>query len=645
MCGIAGKFSLDGERPISPQLIQGMIDVISHRGPDGEGKYVSGPVGLGHRRLSIIDLSTGAQPLSNEDRSVWITFNGEIYNYRELRTRLLAQGHVFRTQSDTETIVHLWEQHGVDCVQHLRGMFAFAIWDANRRALFIARDRVGIKPLYYCQTATALLFASEIKALLVDPEVSRDVSPEAIDRFLTYLYLPGPGTLFKNVNKLEPGHYLLATSDGVTQRQYWDLKFEPDPRWRSLDKASEALGALLGETVRDHMISDVPVGFLASGGVDSTALLSYAVEQTDKPIQTFTVGFSGSHVVDERPYARLASERFRTQHHEITISAEDFRAFLPQYVWHMEEPVCEPPAVALYYVSKLAREHVTVLLSGEGGDEAFGGYPEYRNYPAFERLKKYAGPFRGAVGSALAMAGRMGGNGRLAKYAAIAGRSLPDYYYSRVTTPHDYFNQHKRSLYSDVFAQTMSGSRATDATRTLFARADGTELLNQMLYVDTKTWLPDDLLVKADKITMANSLELRVPFLDHKVLELAATLPPAFKVYGRQTKRVLKRAFTGRVPDQILKRRKAGFPVPYEQWLMRDLRDFVQDTVLSSTALARGYFSKRQLERVLRSDWGNGASSRDVFALLVLELWHDQFARSLPTVPVASGAFSLDDSL
>jgi asparagine synthase (glutamine-hydrolysing) len=625
MCGIAGKFSLDGERPVSAELIKRMTDVIAHRGPDGEGHYVAGPIGLGHRRLSIIDLSTGAQPLSNEDGTIWITFNGEIYNYLELRRLLLSRGHVFKTQSDTEVIVHLWEEYGVDCVQHLRGMFAFGIWDAKQRVLFVARDRVGIKPLYYAQTPHALIFASEIKALLLDPDLPRELNPRAIDRFLTYLYLPGPETMFQHVRKLEPGHYLLATRDKVEQRQYWDLHYAPDQRWRSLDEAAEALNALLRDTVADHMISDVPVGFLASGGVDSTALLSYAVERTDKPIQTFTVGFSGSSVVDERPYARLAAKRFNTTHHEITISAEDFQRFLPQYVWHMEEPVCEPPAIALYYVSKLARKHVTVLLSGEGGDEAFGGYPEYRNYPAFERMKAMAGPFRGAAGVALGLASRLGGNGRLGKYAALVGGSMSDYYFSRVTTPHDYFNRHKRSLYSADFARTVNGSEASSITRALFMHVDGGDVLNQMLYVDTKTWLPDDLLIKADKITMANSLELRVPFLDHKVLEFAAALPPEFKVSGRQTKRVLKRAFEQRVPAEILTRKKAGFPVPFSTWLTTDLRAFVRDTVLSRAALSRGYFRPQGLEAAFNGNTDGGPSSREAFSLLVLELWHREF--------------------
>lgn len=626
MCGIAGKLYLDGLKPVETSLIQKMTDIISHRGPDGEGMHVAGPVGLGHRRLSIIDLSTaGAQPMCNEDATVWIVFNGEIYNFQELRAGLIQRGHTFRSATDTEVIVHLYEEHGVECLQHLRGMFAFAIWDARERVLFLARDRVGIKPLYYCQTENALIFGSEIKALLVDPEVKREVDLQAVDRFLTFLYLPGAGTMLKGVRKLLPGHYLVVKNGCVTSKQYWDLQFAPDRRWRNLDEAAEALGDLLKETVNDHMISDVPVGFLASGGVDSTALLSYAVEETDRKIQTFTVGFSGEGFADERPYARLASKRFGTEHHELSMSAADFKDFLPQYVWHMEEPVCEPPAIALYYVSKLARSHVKVLLSGEGGDEAFGGYPEYRNYLAFERCKALAGPLRGLAGPALRAASRFGPLQRLGKYAALASLDLPEYYFSRVTTPHDYFNRSKHLLYTDGFAHAVDTSRSTELTRNLFTHVQDQPLLNQMLYVDTKSWLPDDLLIKADKITMATSLELRVPFLDHKVMEFAAGLPPEFKVKGRETKRALKRAFQGRVPDEILQRKKTGFPVPFGSWLRRELHGYVRDILLDSKALSRGYFRRAEIEQLLAKNETHGVCASETFGLVVLELWHKQF--------------------
>jgi asparagine synthase (glutamine-hydrolysing) len=623
MCGIAGKINRRPDAAVDPGLIRRMTDAISHRGPDGEGHYVQGPVGLGHRRLSIIDLSSaGTQPMCNEDQSIWIVFNGEIYNFQELREDLMKRGHIFKSGTDTEVIVHLYEEYGTDSVNRLRGMFAFAIWDGNSHVLFVARDRVGIKPLYYVDRSDAFSFASEIKALLVDPTIPREVNPQAIDRFLTYGFLPGTETLLKGVEKLEPGFYLLLKDGKLTRKQYWDLKYDVRHDWKSLDEAAEALSDLLRKTVKDHMISDVPVGFLASGGVDSTALLSYAIEETKKQVQTFTVGFSGAGFADERPYARLASKRFGTIHHEISMSAEDFCAFLPGYVWHMEEPVCEPPAIALYYVSKLARKHVTVLLSGEGGDEAFGGYPEYKNFPAFQKLVAAAGPFNSILAGVLGQVTKVPRFNRFAKYASLARSDLPSFFFSRTSTPASYFNAHRQSLYTDRMNGSIDGSDSTAPSRDLFAQVQGQPSLNQMLYVDTKTWLPDDLLVKADKITMANSLELRVPFLDHKVLEFAAGLPTEFKVKGRETKRVLKRAFSPRVPEEILTRKKTGFPVPFAHWLSHDLREFVADTLLSRKATERGYFERKGLEQVLAR---NGAGASEAFSLLVLELWHQRF--------------------
>src|SRR5208282_4165131 len=372
MCGICGKLQFDPEATVKPELLDRMMAVIFHRGPDSHGTYLAGPVGLGHRRLSIIDLSDGgSQPMCNENGTVWIVFNGEIYNYLELRKQLVQRGHVFRSTTDTEVIVHLYEEHGTDCLRQLRGMFAFAIWDKDRQCLFLARDRVGIKPLYYCQTSEAIWFASELKSILVDPVVPREIYHPAIRRFLSFYYPAGEDTLFRSVKKLPPGHYLTVERGKVDITRYWDLRFTTD-RWsKPFDDMVEELRQLLGQTVQDHMMADVPVGVLLSGGMDSSAVLSFAVQGTAKQVKTFTVGFDGDEVIDERPYARQAARQFGTEHHEISISAEDFWNFLPSYVWHMEEPVCEPPAVALYYISKLAREHVKVLLSGEGGDEAF----------------------------------------------------------------------------------------------------------------------------------------------------------------------------------------------------------------------------------------------------------------------------------
>ena len=630
MCGICGKLNYDRANQVAPGLVQRMMDVMIHRGPDGQGKYLAGPVGLGHLRLAIIDLNTGAQPMANEDQTVWIVFNGEIYNFPELRRELLAKGHVFSSATDTEVIIHLYEDYGVECLSRLQGMFAFAIWDEKQQLLFLARDRIGIKPLYYTNTGNAFLFGSEIKSLLVDPSVRRELDPQVVDKFLTYLYPPGRETLFKSIFKLEPGHYLCIRDGRITGAQYWDLSFEAACPCKNLEDAAEALRELLTQTVGRHMISDVPVGILLSGGVDSTAVLSCATQETAKQIKTFTVGFAGEDFADERPYARLAAQRFGTDHHEISISPEEFSSFLPRYVWHMEEPVCEPPAIALYYVSKLARKHVTVLLSGEGGDEAFGGYQTYRNLLLLEKAKSLAGPLKGLLSLGFHSAGRF--HAGFLKYAPLCSQPLAEYYYSRAASPFSYFNQHKRQLYSSYFQAAVNQDASTAAIRRLFQKVSGRPLLDQMLYVDSKTWLPDDLLIKADKMTMANSLELRVPLLDHRVLEFAASLPPAFKVKGWATKRVFKRAFSREIPPPILTRRKTGFPVPLRRWLEKDLREFARETLLSERALARGYFQKAALESLLAPGNGKEPLAGEVFSLLVLEIWHQKFAEWKPSL-------------
>ena len=626
MCGIAGKLYLDGRQPVERELIDRMLQVAAHRGPDGQGRHLSGPIGLGHCRLSIIDLSScGAQPMSNEDGTVWITFNGEIYNYPELRAQLIKRGHVFRSTTDTEVIIHLYEEHGPDCLQHLRGMFAFAIWDQRRQRLFLARDRVGIKPLYYCQTPDAIWFASELKSILVDPAVPREIYNPAIRRFLSFYYPAGEATLFRSVKKLSPGHYLTVERGKVTMTRYWDLQFTTDRWTKRFEDTVDELRSLLGQTVQDHMMADVPVGILLSGGMDSSAVLNFAVQGTAKKIKTFTVGFAGNQIVDERPYARLAAQQFGTEHHDLSISAEDFWEFLPAYIWHMEEPVCEPPAVALYYVSKLARQHVKVVLSGEGGDEAFGGYPNYPNMLRLEQINSAMGPFARSAGAISALAGRLCGEGRLHRYGAALGNRFSDHYFSRTSGPTFYFNRQAESLFTPEFLESTASADTAGFVGGLMQTVKSQPLLNQMLYVDTKTWLPDDLLIKADKMTMANSLELRVPLLDHKVLEFAASLPPEYKVKGMQTKRVLKAAFAKVLPPEILNRKKAGFPVPYASWMRGELRKRIEDTLLSERAASRGYFKRDEVSRLLHANSRDGNYSKEVFLLLVFELWHQAF--------------------
>ena len=623
MCGICGKLNFDQKKAVDHGLLKNMAAAMQHRGPDDEGFYLEGQIGLAHKRLSIIDLATGKQPISNENGKIWVVFNGEIYNYQQLRETLIKKGHQFKTKTDTEVIVHCYEEYGRECLSQLRGMFAFAIWNAERKELFLARDRVGIKPLYYSILKDSFLFGSEIKAILCDGTVPRDLDFPAINRFLNYLYLPGEKTLFKSVHKLPPGHYLLAKEGRVETHRYWDLNFS-ELRNGNLDfsTAKEQLLNLLRETVRLHMISDVPVGFLLSGGVDSTGLLSLSLSETDKEISTFTIGFEGESFADERPYARLAANRYGTNHYDLTINARDFADFLPKYVWHMEEPVCEPPAVALYYISKLASQKVKVLISGEGGDEAFAGYQHYRNIVWLERIKTALGPLKGLGSLFVDNLSKLPGFHRIGKFSPLMVLPFGEYYQGKTSYPLRSFA--KRYL-TDEFLEIASKEDPFIRLAGLAENVSSKDVLGRMLYIDAMTWLPDDLLVKADKMTMANSVELRVPLLDHQVLEFAASLPPCYKLHGFTTKFILKDTLKDFVPEEIIKRKKTGFPVPYQRWLRNDLKSSIKEILLDDRTIGRGYFEKNIIEDMLNNNKGHLDYSKEIFSLVTLELWHRTF--------------------
>ncbi len=627
MCGICGKcFLTDDLRQVSRASLEGMMTSMHHRGPDEQGMYFFKNVGLGHKRLCIIDLTSGAQPLSNEDNTVWVVYNGEIYNYLQLRQLLLGKGHQFRTMSDTEVIVHLYEEFGEGLVSELHGMFSFALWDQKTGFLMLARDRVGIKPLYYCRTKDALLFASEIKAILSDPTVISEIDPQAVDSFLRFGYVPGERTLFRNIQKLRPGHYLTVSGGEVKTKEYWDLKFSDLRKDQGIDESVEELDELLGKTVRNHIISDVPVGILLSGGIDSTAVLSYAAESGGRTLSTFTMGFDEYGGMDERLSARAAASRFGTKHFEATFTARDFAECLPKYVWHMEEPVCEPPAIALYFITKLAREHVTVLLSGEGGDEAFAGYKNYRNLVWLERLKAALGPLMPPFAQICKTVAEMAGSQKLRRFAAYGSLTPDQYYRSRTSNPLSFFNGNRDSLYAGQFAAQLQEQTDEWFSGPQLRNLPQQQFLQKLLYIDTKTWLPDDLLVKADKMSMANSVELRVPFLDHQVLEFAASLPARHKLHRFETKYVLKRTLAARVPRQTLKRPKTGFPVPYDRWMRTELKGFAWDILTDPATLRRGYFQQDAVERLLRQNALDGSYSKEMFSLIVLELWHRTFA-------------------
>ncbi len=630
MCGICGKvvFAPAGDKVKADELLR-MMATLRHRGPDDRGMHLSTGVGLGHTRLSIIDLTTGQQPISNEDGSVHVVFNGEIYNYRDLRKLLVNRGHHFVTTSDTEVIVHLYEEVGPESIRMLRGMFAIALWDEKKRMLLLARDRVGIKPLYYLDTGKELFFASEIKAILTGLDTAPEVDPVGVDRFLTYHYMPGDMTLFKGIRKLPPGNYMTVRDGEVSIRQYWDLSFSGSNRFSNPEECSEQLLDLLRETVGLHMIADVPVGVLLSGGVDSSAMLSFAAEFVDAPISTFTIGFDGQGFADERPYARLVAEQYGCQHYEATIRPEDFRECLPLFVWHMEEPVCEPPGIALYYITKVAREHVKVLISGEGGDEAFAGYQNYRNFYWMEQFKRVMGPAALPMSKVVALLGQIPGFARLHRYAPLLGVPFANYYYSRTADPFHSFNALKAMLYTSEFQEELTAQNdAEGPIDPLLAASHDLNVLAKMLYIDSKSWLPDDLLVKADRMTMANSVELRVPLLDHCILEFAASLPREYKLRGWTTKYLLKKALAQRVPRTILERRKTGFPVPYEAWMRNELHEYVNSVLTDSRCVARGYFSSRSIDAMLTRNRASGEFSQELFSLLLLELWQQAFVDS-----------------
>jgi asparagine synthase (glutamine-hydrolysing) len=626
MCGIGGKLYFDPARPVEREVLARMNAVQAHRGPDDSGIYCQGAVGLAHRRLSIIDLSpAGHQPMANEDGTVWIVFNGEIYNFQALRPRLAGRGHRFRSQTDTEVILHLYEEHGVDCLQFLRGMFAFAIWDGPRHQLFLARDRLGKKPLCYHQDAEALRFASEAKAILQDPAVEARPDPVGISHYLTYGYVPSPGSAFQGMRKLPPAHYLLSREGKVEVVRYWRLRRDrklhrPEAEW-----CREIL-ARLEEAVRLRLISDVPLGAFLSGGIDSSAVVAMMSRISSGPVKTFSIGFDEPEY-DELRYARQVAERFGTEHHELVVRP-DATAILPKLAWHYDEPFGDSSAVPTYYVAQMTRQYVTVALNGDAGDEDFGGYDRYvANLLAasFDRWPG-AGLLRRAIRSGLHLWPQ---SGRRTSLLYRGRRFLdglteqPERRYARWFC--HFYGDRKDELCSPEFRAAW-GEDALEVLLTAYRESDAPDLLDATLGVDAALYLPDDLLVKVDIASMAHSLEARSPFLDHEFMEFAATIPSDLKVRGRVKKYILKRALSGLLPDEILHRPKMGFGVPIDHWFRHELRDLTYDTLLGPRCLARGYFRPETLHRLLDEHTRGTANWHYLlWTLLMLELWHQTY--------------------
>jgi asparagine synthase (glutamine-hydrolysing) len=624
MCGIAGKLYRDPARPVEADLLERMSAVLAHRGPDDAGIYREGSVGLVHRRLSIIDLSpAGHQPMANEDGTVWIVFNGEIYNFLDLRPALGRRGHVFRSRTDTEVILHLYEEHGVDCLRHLRGMFALAIWDAPRRQLFLARDRLGKKPLCYHWDGEAFRFASEAKAILQDPAVEPRPDPAGISQYLTYGYVPSPGSAFQGLQKLPPAHYLTWRDGRVEVVRYWRLcrdrkRQRPEAEW------CRELVDRLDEAVRIRLISDVPLGAFLSGGIDSSAVVAMMSQASSGPVKTFSIGFDEPEY-DELRHARCIAERFGTDHHELVVRP-DAAGILPKLSWHFDEPFADSSSVPTYYVSQMTRQYVTVALNGDAGDENFGGYDRYVANLLAASFDRWPGAawLRHAIRWGLHLWPRTGGRRSLLSRGRrfLDGLSeVPERRYARWFC--HFYGERKDDLLTPAFRTSLDGVDALEILLTAFRESDAPDFADATLGVDAGLYLPDDLLVKVDIASMAHSLEARSPFLDHEFMEFAATIPADLKIRGGTKKYILKRALADLLPKDILHRPKMGFGVPIDHWLRHELREMVHDTLLAPRALARGYFRPEVVQRFLDEHVRGKANWHYLlWNLLMLELWH-----------------------
>ena len=635
MCGICGVYEYEGRGLADRLTLASMLAVIRHRGPDDEGVHLDGALGMGARRLSIIDLVGGKQPIYNEDRTIAVVCNGEIYNYRDLTRQLRARGHVFATASDTEVIVHLYEELGQSCVHQLRGMFAFAVWDARDRQVLLARDRLGIKPLYYAQAGGRLVFGSEIKAILQHPKVQARPDLEGLSNFLSLKYVPAPQTMFAGILALPPGHLLTCGPNGVTVRSYWDLSFSRDQNSDDDEEACvERLEGLLRESVRLRLMSDVPFGAFLSGGIDSSTIVAIMAQILQEPVKTFSVGFEGrGEELGELPYARLVAQQYQTDHHEILIRCQDYIDLAEKVAWHLDQPIADGAALANYMVAELASRHVKMVLTGEGGDELFAGYARYAGERLWRLFRHVPNP---AKSLALAVSARLPGLRRpkIALYALCQSDEV-----TRLTNWFALFNDDmKAALLSDELKREIADASTDGVFAQHLARTDATDPLSRMLYVDTKLWLPDDLLARGDKMSMAASVEARVPFLDHKLVEFAASLPPHLKLRHLTRKYLLKKVSRALLPKEIVDRKKQGFPVPISLWFRGEARSFVRDHLSPSAIRRRGLFNVDYVEKLLsQHERGFADHGSRIWALINVELWYSLFIDNQPR-PVSAGS-------
>jgi asparagine synthase (glutamine-hydrolysing) len=625
VCGIVGIVRPAEATPVDRDLLARMCEAIRHRGPDEDGYYFNGPVGLAMRRLAIIDLAGGQQPIHNQDASAWIVFNGEIYNYPELREQLEKLGHRFYTNSDTEAIIHAYDEYGADCPKHLRGMFAFAIWDEKRQELFLARDRVGKKPLLYAEANGQLIFASEFSALLLHPDISREVDRAAIDYYLSFACVPAPLTAYRSIRKLEPGHTLRWRAGQIKLERYWLPDFNRKIKI-SEEEAGERAVAILREAVRVRLMSEVPLGAFLSGGIDSSAVVALMSEQSSEPVKTFSIGFEEQDF-SELHHARRVAEHVGADHHEFIVRP-DAMEVLPTLVEHYGEPYADSSAIPTYYVARETRKHVTVALNGDGGDECFAGYERYAAMQLAEKYHRLPGILRRRLVEQAVelLPGSEKERNRFARVKRfVRAASLPrtERYLRWVSV---FYGEAKRELYSESFRRETENLRAAAFLESWFSRANGAGVLDATLLTDTMTYLPNDLLVKVDIASMAVSLEARSPFLDHHVIEFAASLPEKYKLRGLTTKYILKRVLKRLLPTENLERPKMGFGVPIGHWFRHEMRGFVRDTLLSEKALKRGLFNPASVRHMVEQHTsGQQDFAYHLWTLLMLELWFARF--------------------
>jgi len=627
MCGICGIISFNNNIVTEP-VIHSMCKVISHRGPDDEGMFIgnNSHVGLGMRRLSIIDLQTGHQPVFNEDKSICLVLNGEIYNFQELKTRLINEGHKFYTKTDTEVVAHLYEKYGYDCVTHLRGMFAFALWDDNKKALFIARDRVGKKPLVYAVNNGQLSFGSEIKCLLEAGSSKREIDHNAIDMFLTYQYIPSPMTIFDDIKRLPPASYMVCDSKGnIKITKYWELDFSKKTNLTFTESCGE-IKRILTESTKLRMISDVPLGAFLSGGHDSSIIAGIMSRLSDKPVKTFSIGFE-EEGFSELPYARIVANHFGTEHNEFNVKP-DMIEILPKLIWHYDQPFADTSIIPSYYVSNITRKYVKVALNGDGGDENFCGY---LRYPAIKLSSMFPFEILGRkfyekTGKMIPLVETTSVKNKLRyfrRFFTALGEPVP----VRNVLWHCFFtNEIKRFIYSD-YMNNMIKQNSYDYLVDVYNKPDYDDILDRVSYTDINTYLPEDLLVKMDIASMSNSLEARSPLLDHNLLEFTATLPSSWKLKnGINKKYILKETFRDFLPKEIMSRPKQGFGIPIGKWLREDLSGYLKEILYSEQTMRRPYFNHKNIKILVENHLsGKEDHGYRLFALIVLELWHRIF--------------------